>query len=331
MQEGTQSAAERWPMMAGIHIPQYSGATWRKAPDQQPIIRPGISDFGTISMLPLIKPDGPPLVVVAFTGLKGGVGRTTSVANIASSLAYGGLSVLALDLDPQNALRAHFGISEIDRGIAQATMSRETWNGLIHPLASRRQNHQGSFDLKVLPYGKLDAMESRFFEDLIALDPDWLMRNLFRLNLAQGTVVLIDLPTHSPMLIPHVLQAAHLVVTVSLVDAASHLCLARDGALVRDHCRSNADFAGHCYLFNQLDHSHRLEHDLAKLLNSLYSDRIAGFVHRDQSVREAVAWHATVCDYHPSGQATHDFAQAGNHISKTISNHLGKLLPRQFL
>lgn len=43
---------------------------------------------------------------VAFINSKGGVGKTTSVANVAGSLAAGGIKVLVVDLDPQG----HLGI-----------------------------------------------------------------------------------------------------------------------------------------------------------------------------------------------------------------------------
>ena len=48
--------------------------------------------------------------IVCFASPKGGVGKTTLAANIAGRLAQTGQRTLVLDLDPQNALRLHFGI-----------------------------------------------------------------------------------------------------------------------------------------------------------------------------------------------------------------------------
>jgi chromosome partitioning protein len=49
------------------------------------------------------------LRTIAVVNQKGGVGKTTSVANIAAALAEKGLKVLVIDLDPQAHLTIHLG------------------------------------------------------------------------------------------------------------------------------------------------------------------------------------------------------------------------------
>lgn len=57
--------------------------------------------------------------VVAVVSPKGGVGKTTVVANLATALLDGGRPVTVVDLDPQNALRLHLQMSlDESRGIA---------------------------------------------------------------------------------------------------------------------------------------------------------------------------------------------------------------------
>ncbi|MCE5184775.1 MAG: AAA family ATPase [Planctomycetaceae bacterium] len=46
---------------------------------------------------------------IAILNQKGGVGKTTTVANVAAALAMKGLRVLAIDLDPQAHLTIHLG------------------------------------------------------------------------------------------------------------------------------------------------------------------------------------------------------------------------------
>src|ERR1700733_9546295 len=48
--------------------------------------------------------------LILFNSPKGGVGKTTLAAHVAAILAKRGYRVLALDLDPQNALRLHLGL-----------------------------------------------------------------------------------------------------------------------------------------------------------------------------------------------------------------------------
>jgi chromosome partitioning protein len=47
--------------------------------------------------------------VVAVTSQKGGIGKTTTAANLAVAWGLSGRRVLAVDLDPQFALTRRFG------------------------------------------------------------------------------------------------------------------------------------------------------------------------------------------------------------------------------
>lgn len=54
--------------------------------------------------------------VVSILNQKGGVGKTTTVVNVASALAEQGLGVLAIDLDPQAHLTIHLGADAEQKG-----------------------------------------------------------------------------------------------------------------------------------------------------------------------------------------------------------------------
>ncbi|MCF6204616.1 MAG: ParA family protein [Methylococcaceae bacterium] len=54
--------------------------------------------------------------VISFSNHKGGVGKTTSVANIGSGLSIN-RKVLLIDLDPQANLTISFGLSESEKNI----------------------------------------------------------------------------------------------------------------------------------------------------------------------------------------------------------------------
>ena len=79
--------------------------------------------------------------VVSVVSAKGGVGKTTLAANLASVLGSNGRRVIAVDFDPQNALRLHLGLP-IDNfdGIARATLAGDAWRTvmLTASTASRR-------------------------------------------------------------------------------------------------------------------------------------------------------------------------------------------------
>jgi chromosome partitioning protein len=49
--------------------------------------------------------------IISFVSQKGGVGKTTSAINLATAFAFGGYSVLLVDLDPQSSIRFSMGIN----------------------------------------------------------------------------------------------------------------------------------------------------------------------------------------------------------------------------
>ena len=53
--------------------------------------------------------------ILAFTNQKGGVGKTTSTANVGAGLARAGQRVLLVDLDPQANLTKGLGVVDAEQ------------------------------------------------------------------------------------------------------------------------------------------------------------------------------------------------------------------------
>jgi chromosome partitioning protein len=70
---------------------------------------------------------------IAVLSQKGGVGKTTTVVNIAAALANSGQRVLAIDLDPQAHLTTHLGVNpdEIKTGSYRVLMQSASAEGEI--------------------------------------------------------------------------------------------------------------------------------------------------------------------------------------------------------
>src|ERR1700684_703596 len=126
------------------------------------------------------------MIVIAVVSAKGGCEKTTLPANLASVLANSGRRVIALDLDPQNSLRLHFGVSldGID-GLSRATLSGETWQTVMFDRLD---------GVTVLPYGAAVEDDRRRFEAHIDSQPLWLLQSLNSLNLDPSDIVIIDTP-----------------------------------------------------------------------------------------------------------------------------------------
>ena len=89
-----------------------------------------------------------PLICIASP--KGGVGKTTVAANLAHALRRAGRQALAIDFDPQSALRLHFGVPLADgAGFAAELVQGGSWRPHI------RQTPAG---VALLPHGTV-AME----------------------------------------------------------------------------------------------------------------------------------------------------------------------------
>ncbi len=135
---------------------------------------------------------------------KGGVGKTTTVVNLAASLAKQGQRVLLIDLDPQ-------GNATMGAGINKATLSTSVYEvllGMTDIQTARLRSEQGGFD--VLPAHRelagaevemidLAQREKRLKEALLPVQDDY-------------DFVLIDCPPALSMLTLNGLCTAHGVI-----------------------------------------------------------------------------------------------------------------------
>ncbi|MDX5372965.1 MAG: cellulose synthase operon protein YhjQ [Pseudomonadaceae bacterium] len=265
---------------------------------------------------PSARPDLSHIRVIAVVSAKGGVGKSTLAANLAAALQKTGRAVLAIDLDPQNALHHHFQAAEEAQAAVPAQglcHSERDWHELCVP------TRDGLF---VLPHGLTDEPARRTFERQLESDPLWLARRLADLQLADGALVLLDTPPGPSLYLQQALSVANLALVVSLADAASYTALPLIDGLIASHTEGRADFAGAAYLINQVDNSRQLSKDITQIMQGLLGKRLLGLVHRDQSIGEALAYNRNVLDYDPHGRGCHDIlACAQGLLVRLASEH----------
>lgn len=244
-----------------------------------------------------------PLVVISSP--KGGVGKTTLVANLGAVLARLGRSVVLVDFDPQNALRLHFGVP-VNDGSGYAAQAVETgdWRHFAIQVAPRTQ---------LLPYGTSDARQRHRLDGaLLHHGRDFLASRLSHILADPETVVLADTPPGPTPALEALDHLADLHVAVLLSDATSL-------ALLPQVTHAGGFFHKKPLLIlNQVDSRRRLNRDVAAFIRHRAEDSLLGVVRDDESLAEAVAQQESILDYAPHAGAVQDILAISQRLSEVL-------------
>ncbi|MEI6183368.1 MAG: cellulose biosynthesis protein BcsQ [Polynucleobacter sp.] len=248
--------------------------------------------------------------IISVVSGKGGVGKTTICANLCAALRNEGHEVLAVDFDPQNSLRFHFGVNPSDEGgIVSSGHQSNRWKEAII------KTNEGC---SVLPFGKITESERSNFEQAIATQANLLKEQLQSLGLSREAYVVIDTSGQLPFL-KQALSVANLTIVVNIADAASYTTIPMINGAIRQYCEGRSDFVGSLYILNQIDRSRQLNGDIADIVTMQVSAENIALIHQDQSVQEALACRTNVLAYDPNCRATQDFKDASSQISEFMS------------
>ena len=252
--------------------------------------------------------------VVAIVSAKGGVGKTTLTANLATALSRSiAAPVLAVDLDPQNALGLHLGMSPHElRGLSRSTLANQPLALACLPCTPT---------LHVLPYGALDEADRVTLEAAMDQDPHWLARHLASLDLPPDAVVFLDTPPGPSVYLRQALCTADVVVVVVLSDAASYATLPLMQRLVDTYYQPQGDLTDAFYVLNQLHSGKVLSKDIANVMRENLGNRLLGAIH-DEAVCEALACDTNTLDYAPYSQAAADFMECAEKIKDILQRRV---------
>jgi cellulose synthase operon protein YhjQ len=218
--------------------------------------------------------------VVAVVSPKGGVGKTTLSAGLATVLRLQGGQTLAIDLDPQSALQHHLQVSPDVAGMGNASLLGENWRSLLLP---------GSAGTQLLPYGLLNEEERRTLERYLDSDPHWLARQLASMGLAENDVVVIDTPPGRTAYLEQVLAVADHVLVIVTADAACYQTLDQMDRLLQ--ASRSRPFPAICsYVINQFDASRAFCRDMLVVLERRLGRQLLGVVSVDHDISEALAY-----------------------------------------
>lgn len=220
-----------------------------------------------------------PAQVIAIVSPKGGVGKSTVCAALAGALSLKAPAI-AIDLDPQNALQYHMGVSSNVAGTNDAGLTGMDWNSLLR---------DGAAGTRVLPYGSISEKERRALEHCLKEDSHWLARQLVRMNLDADDVVILDTPPGRTLYLDQALDVADQVVLVVTPDAASFMVLDHIDRLFEG--RTNNFGRDDCsYIVNQFDASRTFCQDMLAVLKHRLGSKLIGVVPFDHAISEGLAF-----------------------------------------
>ncbi|WP_025859199.1 cellulose biosynthesis protein BcsQ [Pseudomonas sp. CHM02] len=218
--------------------------------------------------------------VVALVSVNGGVGRSTLATTLSSGLQRLGESVVAVDLDPQNALRMHFGVNPNSPGIGPTSLLNAHWDTLQQP---------GFVGSRVITFGDTDLRQQDDLQRWLKQEPGWLAQRLSALDLSARHTVIIDTPAGNNVYFHQALSVADVVLVVTQADAASLGTLDQLDGLLAPHLERERPPHVH-FVINQLDEDDAFSLDMVEAFKQRLGTREPLEVHRDMAISEALAF-----------------------------------------
>jgi cellulose synthase operon protein YhjQ len=251
--------------------------------------------------------------LICFASPKGGVGKTTLSANVADLLRQQGRTALALDLDPQNSLRLHFGVPVNDLAGFNAQLPRRAdWR------QSLRQAASGTL---LLPHGAIELRDALEYNVALERDPGLLAAPVREMLADPRVVVVADMPPGPSQALAILMPMASLVVTVLQSEAISAAMLGEiEAGRFLGNGTMAALFAGRLqFVLNGVDLRSRLSRLAAEAVARHLGPRLLGAVSRDDALGEALAAQRLVHEVAPDSAAAGDIRQ--------VARAIGALLP----
>ncbi|WP_406664912.1 cellulose biosynthesis protein BcsQ [Gallaecimonas sp. GXIMD1310] len=247
--------------------------------------------------------------LVYFSSPKGGVGKSTLVANLAFALQRLGHQVVVVDFDSQNAQRLHLGLPMSEqRGLVAQLQSTDDWRNLILETPS---------GIGLLPYGNANRAQREHFNAQLQQRPDCIALGLGPLLSQPGCIVLADLPTGPGEALYTLREMEAIPVVVMEADSTSAATL---GQVSSDNFLADAKAL---YIVNQVYIRSRLNRDSTELFEKKLGAALLGTVHRDEAVREAIASQKSIFEYAPASAVVQDLEAIARNISRMLPEAYG--------
>jgi len=231
---------------------------------------------------------------IFIKGVKGGLGSTSVVANLACVLKKSDVNVIAIDLDAKSDLGLHFGLPwKCTKG----------WSNESSFEKAITHFHQDSDGVIFLPFGDSHAEPS---------DIKKLINNCNKFDCTANTWLLFDCPSYIELAqLP--LERNDIVLELISCDAICHSLIYKRLQKLK---KSDSNWK-HFFLANRYNSASVLEFDLFSLWQSTLPLMAPFFINSDEVIKESTAYRNVALNCAPYSVANDDFETlAGWLVSK---------------
>lgn len=246
-----------------------------------------------------------PLIVV--TSFKGGAGKTTLAANLAVGLRSVGWRVTAVDFNPQDALKLHFGLDGYEtNGFAERMLSGGSWQDATYGAEP---------GVDIMPFGRVPATLAGSVSGLLADDTDRVIAHLAAR--ADGNMVIVDAPSLPSTAAQRLARAADVVIVATPTDAGSYAALSLADA--ETFFADDGILAKTIVVANRFEEGARLQRGVLALLTQTFGDKLAATIEHDEAVDEALASRRTVLIHDQTSKAARSLVALAIEVDRLCS------------
>lgn len=250
--------------------------------------------------------------VIAVANQKGGVGKTTTTANLGASLAKLQQRVLLIDLDPQGNLTAALGLNrDVENTIAQALLDRAL------PMPILQVEHHNGPGLSLVPSAiPLATTEAAL---MTKLGRELRLRDQILSVAERYDFILIDTPPSLGLLTINALVAAHCVIIPTEARFFSLHGLQMLEESIREILYLNPDLKVLGILLSKLDRRLREERAVAAFLRERWGDLVfATEIGTNSKILEAGSAGASVFDYPGAEKAVEGYLELAREVMSRV-------------
>ena len=250
--------------------------------------------------------------VIAVANQKGGVGKTTTTANLGASLSKLHQRVLLIDLDPQGNLTAALGLNrDVENTIAQALLDRAV------PMPILQVTSRNGSDLSVVPSAiPLATTEAAL---MTKLGRELRLRDQI-LNVANRfDFILIDTPPSLGLLTINALAAANCVVIPTEARFFSLQGLQMLQESIREMLYLNPSLKVLGILLSKLDRRLREERAVAAFLRENWGELVfTTEIGTNSKILEAGSAGSSVFEYAGAEKAAEGYLQLAQEVMSRV-------------